>query len=70
MKTRGAWRQAINPEALEQWRRAALSEPERRALELHEQGLGYGRIGKALGITKASAQDAVRRAKRHLGQGN
>ena len=35
--------------------------------ELHEAGLGYGRIGKALGISKSSAQDAVKRAKRKAG---
>jgi DNA-directed RNA polymerase specialized sigma24 family protein len=59
----------IDPETLERWRRAALSLPERRALELHEAGLGYGRIGKVLGISKSSAQDAVKRAKRHPAQG-
>ena len=35
--------------------------------ELHEAGLGYGRIGKALKISKSSAQDAVKRAKRKAG---
>jgi DNA-directed RNA polymerase specialized sigma24 family protein len=55
-----------DPALLEHMRRAALSPAERAALQLHEQGLGYGKIGDALGITKASAQGAVRRAKHHL----
>ena len=54
------------PEQMAHAHRASLSVAERRALELHEGGLGYGRISKALGITKSSAQDAVKRAKRHL----
>ena len=57
------------PEQMARVHRASLSVAERRALELHEAGLGYGRIGQALGITKSSAQDAVKRAKRKLGQG-
>ena len=50
----------IDPETLARWHRNALSGPERRALELHEAGLGHGRIGRELGITQASAQGAVR----------
>lgn len=64
-----ARRATISPETLAQWRRAALSQPERQALERHEQGLGYTPIGRELGITKSSARDAVARAKKHLGYG-
>ena len=51
---------------LPQMRRGTLSVAERRALELHEAGLGYGRIARELGVTKATVQGAIARARRKL----
>lgn len=62
-----AYNAKFSPEEHERIRRAMLlTGTEEAAFELHEQGLGYGRIGKALGIPKSSAQGAVNRARRKL----
>jgi DNA-binding CsgD family transcriptional regulator len=47
-------------------RRGMLTPAERRALELHEQGLGYGRIARELGVSKGTVQAAIARARRKL----